>query len=155
MTAAIEKDNTESRIGESLDFYVIDGRSYRLGKEAGKIEGVEEYCKKQFISVYDLKRTAQCAELFIRKFYEQFKDFAILQARIGMNQSHEPTAFFVTNIPKEMISEICKFERDIEFEFQDMSKGNDICIWSVSGNIVQNEIDKDFPFLRRAVSNNA
>lgn len=155
MNATAEKIDTDSRIDELLDFYVIDGRSFRLGKEAGKIEGVQEYCRNQFISVYDLNRAAQCAELFIRKFNDRFKGCAILQARLGMNQSHEPTAFFVTNVPKEFIGDVCAFEREIEFEFQEMSAGNAICVWSMSGKVVQNEIDNDFPFLRKAVSANA
>ena len=158
MNATAEKKTPEEFTAD-LDFYVIDGKSYRMGledgKEIGKSEGIDEYCRNQFISVYDLNRTAECAELFIERFYRKFPECSILQARLGTNPSHEPTAFFVTDVPKNKVRDVCDLERNVEFEFSDKNKGNPICVWSVSGGIVQNEINADFPFVRKAVAKNA
>lgn len=150
----------ENRTRQAVDNYAFDC-GYNLGYGEGKISGEQEGFHKGFESAvkavfHDLnsfQSVVAGAELFIKKFNQQFQHYSILQARIGVNPSTmTPTAFFVTNTPKEMDRELDKLKREIEREIVKNNDARPISVWSVRNeNICEDSIRDDFPMARKAV----
>lgn len=151
---------SENRKNQAEFNYAFDC-GYQFGFGEGKVSGEKEGFSKGFESAvlavfHDLnsfQNAVAGAELFIKKFNERFRHYSILQARIGVNPSTmTPTAFFVTNTPKEKIRELDKLKREVEREVMANSDARPISVWSVRNeNICEDSIKDDFPMARKAV----
>lgn len=151
---------SENRTRRAEFNYAFDC-GYQFGYGEGKVCGEKEGFSKGFESAvlavfHDLnsfQSTVAGAELFIKRFNERFHPYSILQARIGVNPSTmTPTAFFVTNTPKDKIRELDRLKREVEREIMASSDARPISVWSVRNeNICEDSIRDDFPMARKAV----
>jgi hypothetical protein len=160
-TSTLNTSITEEEKKQIFNYGFDCGRD--IGFDEGYEKGVKERSEKDFndgfISAvnrifnnfYDFKNTIACAETFIKRFNDKFKEFSIFQARLGVNPaSFTPTAFFVTNVPDNLEDELYDLKRDVEYEFMKNNPGHPICVWSVQNvGVDECSVKADFPLARK------